>query len=267
MPKHLEANYIPLGSALYYSLRHTTGKLRQAIISIHAFYQALSGIKLKTSELSIAQRKIDWWREELEQAQHPITQSMLTSNLFQFIHQQQLHNIINAIESDLYVHYYNDESQLMSFLQQSRGEITCIISQIMQQFSEQSSTLFRQLGAALQLADSLIRLRYYLDHDNDYLIDLKLQAHQVTRTMLQHYQLTTSTQAAIKDHMEYAKQNLDYAFNKLQYLKIDKHFPDLILARLQLTLLKEIAQENYDILSKKIRLTPIRMWCLSGFVY
>ncbi|MAZ77354.1 MAG: hypothetical protein CMF39_01580 [Legionellaceae bacterium] len=110
--KHYLQKTCPTGSTLYYSLLYQSSEKREAMILIEAFYQAIISI-IKISELSVAQAKLQWWREEInrmfvQQGEHPISKSLqthlktfnLSKNYFLEITNGVLHYLANTPSHD-----------------------------------------------------------------------------------------------------------------------------------------------------------------------
>ena len=70
------------GSTLYYALLRVPAKKRAAVLALLQLSQTLATTLHDVSEVSIAEKKIHWWHEEIERLQkgnprHPATQAVL----------------------------------------------------------------------------------------------------------------------------------------------------------------------------------------------
>ncbi|AGA91028.1 phytoene/squalene synthetase [Thioflavicoccus mobilis 8321] len=71
----------PPGSAAYYSIRFAPSGLRDDLARLLGWRQALAAIPDTVSDPGVAQRKLDWWREEFAQMlsgtpRHPLSRAL-----------------------------------------------------------------------------------------------------------------------------------------------------------------------------------------------
>src|SRR5512143_1562694 len=72
------------GSSLYYSLWSLPTGQRQALIALYALQRELAELSLECQDPAVAQRKLQWWQEEMPRlfmgrARHPVTQALAVS--------------------------------------------------------------------------------------------------------------------------------------------------------------------------------------------
>lgn len=124
--QHYLQQTCPTGSTLYYTLLYQSGSQREAMILIEAFYQAILNIIHKVSEPSIAQAKLQWWREEInrmhqEKANHPITKTLQTHTKRFKLAQSQFIEIIDGVFDYIQNPAFETEQSLYTFYCRTAG--------------------------------------------------------------------------------------------------------------------------------------------------
>ncbi len=260
---NVQTEIAPSGSSLYYSLLYCDPVLRQKIIALRGFYQAVREIPFKSQDPSLIQIKFQWWREELDRlktqtAQHPVTQILQSENIYTDVLQHTLLDIVEAFSQDTKTSLYENNADLDKFYFNTAGLLEKLLYDIKdQQILDQLSSL----GIFVQKVLHLRELRTALSHGKIYFSGEQLLLHRVTLYELSQLKLTDNIQALFKSEAEktytdyYHKKN----FNNLSPLAK----PTLILANIYKKLLDEIAQTNFPLLTHKISLTPLRKWWIA----
>tara|TARA_R110000868_G_scaffold411409_2_gene703790 strand:+ start:23709 stop:24344 length:636 start_codon:yes stop_codon:yes gene_type:complete len=137
----------PLGSAIDYSVRYLNDDKANAVIALYAFQHAMHDIKAKCTDLSIADAKLTWWRNEIDlvytgKPNHPVAQALNDIVTAFSLHQQRFDNIINATESDL---HHPDTVHCT-------GEMQLLISQVLGFSYDKTLEYAKQLGLGLEYA-------------------------------------------------------------------------------------------------------------------
>lgn len=259
LTKNFLTEIAPPGSSLYYSLLHCDEHSRKKIIALRGFYQTVQKIPSQSQDPSIVQIKFQWWREELarlktQTAQHPITKILQDD----FHHHADLETILNAFIEDTKISLYENESDLDKFYQNTAGLLEKLLYNITDQ---KILNNLSNLGIFIQKISHLRDLRTALSRGKIYLSGEQLLQHRVNLYELSQLKLTKNINNLFKSEADnihhYYHQNL----NHLHTLSLPTS--TLILAKIHKKLLNEIEQTNFQILSHKISLTPLRKWWIA----
>jgi len=94
------------GSSFYYSFLFLPTDIRRAITALYAFCREVDDVVDECSDVAVAQQKLDWWRNEINEtfdgnAQHPVTIELARLIKPYQLPQQYLQEIIDGMQMDL----------------------------------------------------------------------------------------------------------------------------------------------------------------------
>jgi 15-cis-phytoene synthase len=221
-------NAAPAGSTLYYSLLFSPPEQRQAIATIHTFYQEISTVIETCSDPQVAATKLQWWHTEIirtfeGQARHPITQALAP--------------IIQAFQLPI--------EALQSLIDHPDAEhLTKLIALYIPGGNQKALAPYVQdLALSMQLMDYIIQFRRFS----------KLG-------------LVPFPQAELEQEAQQAQTYYQNALKILPAELRHTQLSQIIFAELQLKLLEEIRKDKFNVLTHQISLTPLRTlwtaWCV-----
>src|SRR5690606_11443882 len=123
------------GSSFYYSFLFLPPPRRRAITALYAFCREVDDIVDEYTDISVAQAKLAWWRNEVHATfrgnpTHPVTRA-LTPHLIEFdIAESQLIAIIDGMQMDLSQNRYLDFTTLQRYCWHVAGVVGEISSAI-----------------------------------------------------------------------------------------------------------------------------------------
>lgn len=260
------------GSSFYYAFLFLPPERRAAITAFYAFCREIDDVVDEVSDPSVAQSKLDWWRDEVRnafagQASHPALQALLPHASAFHIEPRQLLQVIEGCEMDLTQTRYLDFANLKQYCHLVAGVVGEVAANIFGQTDARTTEYAHRLGLALQLTNIIrdvgedaVRGRVYLPIEDLQRFDVK--AHElVKRGTTSDASFPQRFEALLRFQIERALQTYDAALAMLpaQDRRVQK--PGLMMASIYRTLLQEIAREPQLVLTQRVSLTPLRkLW-------
>lgn len=251
------------GSSFYYSFLFLPPARRRAITALYAYCREVDDVVDEVSDPGVAQAKLAWWRNEVEQLfagrpQHPVTQA-LQPHLQAFgITRDRMLQVIEGMQMDLQQSRYLDFPNLRRYCHLVAGVVGEMSAGIFGASSERTFEYARQLGLALQLVNILRdvgedarRGRVYLPLDD-------LQAAGVKVSDVVNGRYVDGFSAVMRQQAQRAREAYRAAMAALPDADRQAQRPGLIMGAIYLTLLEEIEREDFRVLHQRVALTPLR---------
>lgn len=258
---------IPRGSSLYYSLRFIDETQRYPISCLYAFSHEIESIVSQSQEVEIAQRKLDWWQQELsnlqaQQPTHPITKNLQPILAQYGISTQVLAEILAGISKRLANPSYPDFKAFSEHHYRAISSFPLFVALITLPATEARPLLFaHDLGIALQTIEVIHDLRNDLRHGFIYLPEQELTAFAVDEQQLLQLKQATNLGQLLQKLASHARTSYQQALTKLEPQQKHSQLASLILARLYLKLLDEIENSGFQVLQQHIVIPPLRkLW-------
>jgi phytoene synthase len=251
------------GSSFYYSFLFLPPARRRAITALYAYCREVDDVVDEVSDPGVAQAKLAWWRNEVEQLfagrpTHPVTQA-LQPHLEAFgITGDRMLQVIAGMQMDLQQSRYLDFANLRRYCHLVAGVVGEMSAGIFGASSERTFEYARQLGLALQLVNILRdvgedarRGRIYLPLDD-------LQAAGVKVSDVVNGRYVDGFSAVMRKQAQRAREAYRAAMAALPDADRQAQRPGLIMGAIYLTLLEEIEREDFRVLHQRVALTPVR---------
>lgn len=258
----------PLGSAKYYSLRFAPAPRRSDLALILLWHWELWRIRDDCRDPGVARLKLDWWRQELQEARLGRGQHPMSPALSDLIQRHRLPSgpflgLADAVEQDLLRTPYPGLSELMEYADQATGGLMELLTRILGA-EEEEAALARELGIGIRLVEvvqelggDLRRQRCYLPTESLKQVGLRPDELTTPGAATALKSLLATFSARIQSHQELALERSRAARRRLG--------PALALAAIAHATLKEIRDSDYPVLQQHIRLTPWRsLWIAWG---
>ncbi len=256
------------GSSFYYAFLFLPSHRRAAITAFYAFCREVDDAVDEIADVSIAQSKLAWWRQEVSRAftgdpQHPVTKALMPTCAKFRIEERHLQAIIEGCQMDLQQTRYLDFAGLQSYCHLVAGIVGEVAARIFGQSDELTTRYAHTLGQALQLTNIIRdvgedsrRGRIYLPIDELQRFDVK--AHEIL-------QLKTSDRFVALMHFQTSRalDLYDQALQMLPTADRRSQKPGLMMASIYRTLLVEIERDNFQVLHQRTKLTPLRKFWLA----
>ncbi|MBL3598627.1 MAG: squalene/phytoene synthase family protein [gamma proteobacterium endosymbiont of Lamellibrachia anaximandri] len=179
---------VPLGSSSYYIIRFSPAPYRSDLTHLFAWRRELTNIPLECSDPSVAQARLQWWREEMKRSvnggtQHPVaialSETIKTHKLPELLFQK----IADIIESDIEKASMAEWEDLHLYCLSHGGSFAELLSHTTG-CNETFNPTIRQIGAYVTLISLLRNLGADLRRGHCLLPDSLLRQHRLRPAQL-----------------------------------------------------------------------------------
>ena len=257
------------GSSFYYSFMFLPPEQRQAITALYAFCREVDDVVDECHDVSLAQIKLEWWRQEVERIftgtpTHPVgfaLQDVLTR--FK-LPQEQLLEIIDGMAMDLSQTRYLDFKGLQLYCYRVASVVGLLSVEIFGYENRQTLKYAHDLGLALQLTNIIRDVGEDARRGRIYLPIEDLQRFGVPAKDILEARYSDAFRELMVFQGERAEQFYEQAFAQLPAGDRKAQRPGLVMAAIYRTLLREIAADGFQVLDRRISLTPVRKVWIAG---
>ncbi len=252
------------GSSFYYSFLFLPAEQRRAITALYAFCREVDDCVDSGGEVAVAARKLDWWRGEIDacfagRPSHPVTRALHPALERYNLPAEHFHEIIDGMRMDLDQLRYENFSELALYCHRVAGVVGLLSAEIFGYRHRQTLQYAETLGTAMQLTNIIRDVREDAERGRVYLPADELRAHGIDAERLLHAGEALRGVLATQ-----AQRARDYYARALSYLPDEDRYPQragLIMAAIYQTLLEEIAADGYNVVQRRLSLTPLRkLW-------
>ncbi|MEJ2344428.1 MAG: presqualene diphosphate synthase HpnD [Gammaproteobacteria bacterium] len=257
---------LPQGSSLYYSALYLQPEQRRALAAVFALRREIRALIDECSDLDVAQRKLDWWRAEIEGAfggavQHPAAQALQQAAGTFNLPVEYFQEMLDGVEMDLRGSRYETFRDLSLYCHRVGGVAGTLWTEICGYRDHRALKYGHALGVGLELLRILRDLRHDVARGRLYLPREELERFAVTTTDLGHPTGSGHVQALLGLQSRRIHEQFEHALSQLPEVDRFRQCSGLIMCRIQLTLLKEIERDGLRVLEHRLRLTPLRkLW-------
>lgn len=187
--------YAPRGSDLYYVLRKVPRMLRGRYLGIAALAKELNRTAEEYREVSVAEKKLVWWHEDIErffkgEASHPILQSLMPWQ--SSLSQTAMLALVEANALSLKTHIFETRAELFQHYQHLGGIKFDLIFPPPTGRGNEETKVRHLLGIRDEVLRHLIHFQTFLGRQHLYFAMEDFQAHGIDPTpILQLKQLHT----------------------------------------------------------------------------
>lgn len=260
------------GSSFYYSFLFLPAERRRAITALYAFCREVDDAVDETSDPSVAQAKLDWWRKEIHamtqgQPTHPVTQALQPHMATYALDPAHLFAIIDGMEMDLTQTRYLDFPGLKTYCWHAAGVVGILSASIFGKTSEQTLAYAEKLGLAFQLTNIIRDVGEDARKGRIYLPINELQQFNVTAADILQSRHSDKFVQLMQFQAKRAQSLYDEALALLPQVDRRAQRPGLMMAAIYRTLLDEIERDGFRVLQQRVSLTPIRKLWLAWKTY
>ena len=254
------------GSSFYYSFMFLPPPRRRAITALYAFCREVDDVVDETSEPGIAHAKLAWWRGEVHAIyagapQHPVGLALRSVVASFPLPETHFQAVIDGMAMDLERNRYLDFTDLEAYCYRVAGVVGLMSAEIFGYAHPATRQYAQDLGIAFQLTNIVRDVGEDARRGRIYVPQSDLVRHGVTAASVLQCQGGDAFRVLMADQVTRACDWYDRAFATLPAEDRAAQKPGLIMAAIYRALLDEIVRDNYDVLSHRIALTPLRkLW-------
>ena len=257
------------GSSFYYSFMFLPAERRQAITALYAFCREVDDVVDECHDLSLAQTKLEWWRQEVGRIYggaptHPVGLALKDVLKGFRLPQEQLLEIIDGMAMDLSQTRYLDFKGLQLYCYRVASVVGLLAAEIFGYQDRQTLKYAHDLGLAFQLTNIIRDVGEDARRGRIYLPIEDLQRFKVPAKDLLEARYSDAFRELMAFQAERAEKFYDQAFAQLPAIDRKAQRPGLVMAAIYRTLLREIARDGFLVLDRRTSLTPLRKVWLAG---
>ena len=257
------------GSSFYYSFMFLPPERRQAITALYAFCREVDDVVDECHDLSLAQTKLEWWRQEVGRIYgglptHPVGHALKDVLKGFRLPQEQLLEIIDGMAMDLSQTRYLDFKGLQLYCYRVASVVGLLAAEIFGYQDRQTLKYAHDLGLAFQLTNIIRDVGEDARRGRIYLPIEDLQRFKVPAKDLLEARYSDAFRELMAFQAERAEKFYDQAFAQLPAIDRKAQRPGLVMAAIYRTLLREIARDGFLVLDRRTSLTPLRKVWLAG---
>ena len=257
------------GSSFYYSFMFLPAERRQAITALYAFCREVDDVVDECHDLSLAQTKLEWWRQEVGRIYgglptHPVGHALKDVLKGFRLPQEQLLEIIDGMAMDLSQTRYLDFKGLQLYCYRVASVVGLLAAEIFGYQDRQTLKYVHDLGLAFQLTNIIRDVGEDARRGRIYLPIEDLQRFKVPAKDLLEARYSDAFRELMAFQAERAEKFYDQAFAQLPAIDRKAQRPGLVMAAIYRTLLREIARDGFLVLDRRTSLTPLRKVWLAG---
>ncbi len=254
------------GSSFYYSFLFLPAERRRAITALYAFCREVDDVADEVSDVGVARTKLAWWRTEVANLfaghpQHPVTRALAPFVAPYGLDAARMNEIIDGMEMDLTHHRYADFEALKLYCHRAAGVVGQLAASIFGYRNPSTIEYAEALGTAFQLTNIIRDVGEDARRDRVY-----LPADELARFGLDAQDiLARRGDARFRELMEFQADRAAsyYALAQSKLAPEDRRDQraGLIMAGIYRALLDEIRRDGFQVLDRRIALTPLRkLW-------
>ena len=256
------------GSSFYYAFLFLPKERRAAITAFYAFCREIDDVVDEVIDPGVAHTKLAWWQGEVAKSfagspSHPVTKALTQHTARYGIEARHLQAVIEGCLLDLTQNRYLDFPALTRYCHLVAGIVGEVAARIFGQTDPATTAYAHKLGLAFQLTnivrdvgEDAMRGRIYLPVSELQQFDVK--AHEILKR-----QYSDRFGALMAFQTKRALGLYDEALALLPDVDRRTQKPGLMMASIYRTLLREIADDNYQVLHQRVSLTPLRKFWLA----
>jgi len=208
------------GSSFYYSFLFLSAEKRQAITALYAFCREVDDIVDECRDISVAKRKLDWWRSSMRESyanspSHPIQHALLPA-----IERYQLPlslflDVIDGMEMDLSKFRYQNFEELSLYCYRVAGAVGLLSARIFGYHDPAVEKYATNLGLAFQLTNILRDVKEDAERNRIYIPLQELSDNGLEEKEVLEARYSDKMEALVKQQIHRARYHYQQAFSYL----------------------------------------------------
>ena len=254
------------GSSFYYAFLFLPPERRRAITALYAFCREVDDVVDECSDPSLARATLDWWRGEIAklfggQPHHPVMRALAPGVVPYGMTAQHLNEIIDGMQMDLEQTRYLDFAGLERYCYRVAGVVGILSAGIFGYRDPHTLEYAKNLGLAFQLTNIIRDVGEDARKNRIYLPMDELRDFGVPAADLLNARSSESFVRLMQFQAHRAGTYYTRAFDILPDQDRRAQRSGLIMAAIYRALLAEIERDGFEVLTRRISLTPLRkLW-------
>jgi len=254
------------GSSFYYSFLFLPPEKRQAITALYAFCREVDDVVDEATEPEIARIKLRWWQEEIARVfsgtpQHPVGKALYIPTRTFNLPQEHFNEIIDGMEMDLDYQSYQTFKDLTLYCHRVASMVGIMSAEIFGYEDRRTLKYAHHLGMAFQLTNILRDVREDSQRGRVYIPLDELTQHNILINDLHATRTTDKLRTLFRHQAERIEHYYRQAFELLPDIDRYAQRSGLIMAAIYRATLDKITADGYNVLEKRVTLTPLRkLW-------
>jgi len=257
------------GSSFYYSFMFLPKQKREAIIALYAFCREVDDVVDECTELKVAQVKLAWWKEDIQNLFkgnpiHPVTKALQPFVQEFRLSEEHFLEIIDGMEMDLNFNRYEDFKQLQLYCYRVASVVGILSAQIFGFRNRKTLKFAHDLGLAFQLTNIIRDVGEDARRNRIYIPLDDLARFGVTEEDILRSRESEAVKQLLEFQIERAESYYDRALNELPEEDRKSQRVGLIMTAIYRTLLREIKADGAEkVLNSRTSLGTLRKLSLA----
>ncbi|MBV8273333.1 MAG: presqualene diphosphate synthase HpnD [Cupriavidus sp.] len=252
------------GSSFYYSSLLLPPERRRALTALHAWRLELDAIVGESHDAGLAHQRLDWWRAELRRlydgsASHPVCLALQPH--LGLLPQTEMAEVLEGTEMDLAQSRYLDEIGLARYCRATGGAFARLAARLLGYTDPRTLESAEKLGLSMQRVRILREVGQDARNGRIYIPVETLQRFEVPAADILQSRHSERFVTLMREQAAQARALYREALDMLPRPDRRPQRASLAFAAIQHALLDEIEASEFQVLSQRIALTPMRkLW-------
>jgi len=257
-------------SNFYFSFLILPQPKREAIETIYTFCRVTDDIVDGVEDEKEKYVRLRQWTDELERSLYGVSKYSVLNRLSKIIRHfniplHHFYDLIKGMEMDLTKHRYETFEELQEYCYRAASTVGLISAEVFGYKTENTKQYAVNLGIALQLTNILRDIKQDAKRGRVYIPQEDLQRFGYSEKELRHGEYNER----FVELMKFECARAHYYYKKARGFLAEEDKPFLYAARamgnIYYLLLQRIEKANYDVFSKRIRLSsPLKLFIAMG---
>ena len=254
------------GSSFYYSFLFLPADTRRAITALYAFCREVDDVVDECHEVSVAQQKLDWWRDEISRAfagkaQHPVCIELQRLIPEYGLEQDLFAEIINGMQMDLQQSRYASLDELKQYCYRAASVVGLLSARLFGYADDATKTYAHDLGMAFQLTNIIRDVKEDALRDRIYLPQDMMQQFDVDESSLSADTTSPQLKRLLGELTEHTDEYYQSAMQALPESDRWNQRSGLIMSAIYHAVLERIRKNDFDVLRGRTSLpTLAKLW-------
>jgi len=254
------------GSSFAASFRVLPEPRRRAITAVYAFCREVDDVVDEVTDPAVARIKLAWWRNEVAAAfdgspTHPVALALQGVVAEYALPREHFDAVIDGMQMDLEQNRYLDFAALERYCHCAAGVVGLLSAEIFGYQDPATRGYARDLGIAFQLTNIIRDVGEDARRGRIYIPQDELRRFAVSASDVLARRATPEFGALMAFQVQRARARYAQALAALPGCDRRAQRPGLIMAAVYRALLDEIERDGYQVLDRRIALTPlVKAW-------